>query len=76
MTTVRNLLICLSLLLLPSCSLIGGLVKLPFNILKGVGGLAGLGLSDAPAQPVTDEQEKQRIYSIGYDPVPAETSAE
>ncbi len=78
MKLARNLLICSMLMMLPSCSLIGGLLKLPFNILKGAGSMVGVGLTDAPAQPVTDEQEKQEAQaeSIGIDPVSAETSAE
>jgi len=78
MNVTQNLLICLTLLMLPSCSLISGLLKLPVNILKGAGSIVGIGLTDAPAQPVTDEQDNQasQAVSIGTDTVSKKTPVE
>lgn len=78
MNMTRNFLICLTLLMLPSCSLIGGLLKLPVNILKGAGSIVGIGLTDAPAQPVTEEQDNQasQAVSIGTDTVSKKTPVE
>ncbi len=78
MKLAQNLLICLTLLMLPSCSLISGLLKLPVNILKGAGSIVGIGLTDAPAQPVTDEQDNQasQAVSIGTDTVSKKTPVE
>ena len=78
MNLARNFLICLTLLMLPSCSLISGLLKLPVNILKGAGNIVGIGLTDAPAQPVTGEQDKQasQAVGIGTETVPNKTPVE
>ena len=74
MTILRNLLICSLILCLPSCALVRTLVTLPVGILKTAGRTVGLNtLTDAPAEPITEEQEKP---AIGQDPVSSEAAAE
>ena len=74
MSLVRNLLLCSFLFLLPSCQLVQSVVAIPVGILKTAGRTVGVNnLTDSPAQPVTDKEEKP---AIGNDPQRAEEPAE
>ena len=74
MNLVRNLLLCSFLLLLPSCQLVQSVVAIPVGILKTAGRTVGVNnLTDAPAQPIADKQEKP---AIGNDPVEVDKTAE
>ena len=56
MKIIRLLTVAFCLCLLPSCSLLGSLLKIPVSVLKTVGRTAGLSrLSDEKAQPIEDE---------------------
>ena len=62
MKIVRHLVIGLMLLLLPSCGLINSALKIPLGILKTAGRTVGVSnLTDAPAQPVNDQQEQEAV---------------
>lgn len=72
MMIVRNLLVSLLLLLLPSCGLIKSVLKIPVSVLKTAGRTVGVSnLTDAPAEPVTDRQEKKDLPGAGTDTAPA-----
>lgn len=67
--------------MLPSCSALNktvySVLKLPLGVVRQTSKAVGIRrLSDAPAQPVTDEQEQLERRSIGIDPVPDDSAAE
>ena len=55
MKAIRLILIAFCFSLLPSCSLLGSLLKVPASLLKAVSRTAGIGLTDDAPQPVTLE---------------------
>lgn len=60
MKMTRFLIAAFALSSLSSCGLIGSVLKIPASILKTAGRTVGVsGLTDAPAQPVTDEEEQK-----------------
>ena len=58
MKIIRLLLIASCFALLPSCSVLGSLLKIPTSILKTAGRTVGFGLTDDAAQPVTEESSE------------------
>lgn len=59
MKTIRLIIIALCFGLLPSCALIGSILKIPVSLIKSVGRTAGIGnLTDDAPQPVNEEATK------------------
>ncbi len=55
MKAIRLILIALCFSLLPSCSLLSSILKVPASILQAVGRTAGIGLTDDAPQPIAPE---------------------
>lgn len=54
MKAIRLILIAFCFILLPSCQLLGSLLKVPASLLQAVGRTAGISLTDEAPQPVKE----------------------
>ncbi|MBT8044400.1 MAG: hypothetical protein KJO79_05560 [Verrucomicrobiae bacterium] len=61
---IRLIAVAFCLCLLPSCALLGSLLKIPASILQTAGRTVGLGLTDDAPQPYQDDAAIDKPESI------------